>query len=110
MHFGSLHNEKNGIFAPQFSAPPQASIAACLGCPVAGSIVYEIAYLECDAPAGGTFFSTATGIARNRGSTLHKEVVLAQPLQIGNTGLYAMIFFHGIMGLALVRQKYEKKQ
>jgi hypothetical protein len=29
VHFGSLRNEKNGIFAPQFSAPPQASIAAC---------------------------------------------------------------------------------
>ena len=52
--------------------------------------------------------STATGIARNRGSTLYKEVVLAQPLQAGNAGFYTMIFFHGIMGLALGRQKYEK--
>ena len=80
------------------------------GCHRTGSIAVEIANFIHDAPAGGTFFSTATGIARNRGSTLHKEVVLAQPLQVGNTGLYAMIFFHGIMGLALGRQKYEKKQ
>ena len=41
---------------------------------------------------------------------LNKEVVLAQPWQAGNAGFYTMIFFHGIMGLALMRQKYEKKQ
>lgn len=40
------------------------------------------------------FFSTATGIARNRGSTLHKEIVLAQLLQFGSSGWIVAIRFH----------------
>ncbi|MBQ7735618.1 MAG: hypothetical protein IJT61_06790 [Bacteroidales bacterium] len=95
MRFGSLRNEKNGIFAPQFSAPPHASIAACLGVRVAGCIVLVIAYFKCDVPAGDTFiFDTATDITHSRGSTLNKEVVLAQLLQFGSSGWIVAIRFH----------------
>lgn len=62
--------------------------------PVAGCIVREIAYITCDAPAGGTFFYTATSIARSHGSTLNKEVVLAQLLQFGSSGWIVAIRFH----------------